>query len=128
MKTLNHARPDDVVEKPCHKSEVCKTCEFEKGYSGSKCPAHTPAARPGWEEEFDRQLAITFKDQELHPAQYGQLIKWIREFRAQAIASARKEELRQAINELREYHKQFPDADFNDLTGYLAGMIGRPSN
>lgn len=93
-----------------HKSEVClapilKDSEDARCPNPKPCKEHTPAARPGgWEQEFDRQLAITFKDQELHPAQYGQLIKWIREFRAQAIASARKEELEWVLKPVVECH------------------------
>lgn len=33
---------------------------------------------------------------------------------------------RPLIGELREYYKKYPDADFNDLSGYIVGYFERP--
>lgn len=41
-----------------------------------------------WKEEFDKQLDITFPDGNLHPAQYGQLTKFIQSKFAELIDEA----------------------------------------
>lgn len=30
------------------------------------------------------------------------------------------------VSELREYYQQYPDVDFNDVSGYIAGYFARP--
>jgi hypothetical protein len=54
-----------------------------------------------------------------------QLAEDIAAYMVAELTKARESQLELLKGELREYHDQYPDADYNDIMGYIAGIQAR---